>query len=406
MNKRGALALALECAVLLLLVVHAQEEVSLEGARLGDPSPKGLQGEAQCLQHSTPSHELGRGRFDALNATGGGHAWSGWSCDQVKQHFGLCEVDPPPPRECLLARVPWRTPLSVVKCCFSCCMQHWQRELGMEEVYHTMRNISLISVANGDAKRQSVRSRLLKGLPPLDSVVLQEGSARRFSVARMSNGQRKPWIIPHERMLERGGVVVTSDGAGLTEYVSRNITQILKKYPVSIVNQGDIAWPQAMRHDDEVFRSRNGFSLFDLPRGGKTVTVNAHASLLAPHDNFLLSFWGVKSLHFEAMLGDQAVAEDGARPNQFMCCCMHDRTGRGIRAARMMKHGLCRDWGGHAGKLTMDQYIGKLASSRMVWSPAGHGLSTFRDLEVMAKNEFHPCRALVVDMLESNFTPK
>ena len=61
----------------------------------------------------------------------------------------------------------------------------------------------------------------------------------------------------------------------------------------------------------------SGVSLFDLPRGSSTVTLNAHPDLLLPNDRFLLSF-KAKSLKFTDMLGDAAA--NAERSNLFMCC--------------------------------------------------------------------------------------
>ena len=110
-------------------------------------------------------------------------------------------------------------------------------------------------------------------------------------------------------------------------------------------------------------------------------------------------FLGVRSLQFETMLGDRGSVE--RRSEQFMCCCMTDRNGRAIRAASMKKHGLCKDFGSHkagehqtkGGRITMQEYIRRLSISKLVWSPAGHGLSTFRDLEVLLAGNTSPRRA-------------
>ena len=61
--------------------------------------------------------------------------------DQVRR----CLVDPASPcehtcdrpngftRECLDARVPWRTPYHRVRCCLGCCFEHWVERLRVEE---------------------------------------------------------------------------------------------------------------------------------------------------------------------------------------------------------------------------------------------------------------------------------
>ena len=386
----------LRWTTLLVLLIHAQK-ASPATTNSADQT-------ALCLQQSSPGAV--HGYFDVAAAeegAGGGGvraastastASKGLTCGALKsaEHFALC--DPPPPRECLLARVPWRTPLSVAECCFACCMEHWQRELGLEEIYHTMKNISDESLKT-DPRKRLLPTRLLKGLPKLNNVVLQEGSARRFSVARMSPGMHKPWIIPRRDLLERGGVVVVSDGAGLTAggRADDNLTALVKSYPVSILNQGDIAWPRRPPGSKSTAAvdggssslarlgrlGSSGVSLFDLPRGGSTVTLNAHPDLLLPNDRFLLSFWGVKSLKFTDMLGDAAA--NAERSNLFMCCCMKDRNGRVPRAADMRRDGLCMD--SNAGKVTMKEYIHRLTTAKFVWSPVGHGISTFRDLEII-----------------------
>ena len=246
----------------------------------------------------------------------------------------------------------------------------------MDEVYSTMKNVSSASIRS-DPSRIQPESRLMKGLPKLSTVLLQEGSIRRFSVARFLDGQKKPWILPNRAALSRGGIVVVSDGMGLTEYPNLALIELLERYPVSVVNQGDIPWPQTTRLLE--FRKQAGFSLFELPKGGKTIAMNGHTDVLLSNDNYLLGFLGVKSLQFEALLGDTSMNEN--RRELFMCCCMGDHRKRAIRASGMRAFGLCGTF--LSGRGSMHQYTKRLAAARMVWSPAGYGLSNYRDVEAV-----------------------
>ena len=38
-------------------------------------------------------------------------------------------------RACLSAAVPWRVPYARIRCCFRCCLAHWQRRLGLDAVF-------------------------------------------------------------------------------------------------------------------------------------------------------------------------------------------------------------------------------------------------------------------------------
>jgi hypothetical protein len=55
-------------------------------------------------------------------------------CSGVQTSLGLCDVSPP--RECLLARIPWQSHYSLVECCFRCCVDFWQKSLGLESIYN------------------------------------------------------------------------------------------------------------------------------------------------------------------------------------------------------------------------------------------------------------------------------
>jgi hypothetical protein len=54
-------------------------------------------------------------------------------CEAVRDELALCAR--PSPRECLATRVPWRTPLKAVSCCFHCCLMHWTERLGLRRNY-------------------------------------------------------------------------------------------------------------------------------------------------------------------------------------------------------------------------------------------------------------------------------
>ena len=50
-------------------------------------------------------------------------------CDPAR----ACDARRPPARACLEAPVAWRTPYSLVRCCFKCCLRHWTDALGLAD---------------------------------------------------------------------------------------------------------------------------------------------------------------------------------------------------------------------------------------------------------------------------------
>ena len=113
-----------------LLLLHARPGHALDSAAdniLADASGDQT---AQCLASvKTLGHE--RENIFEWTITDGSTATG--SCHDVKASFQLC--DRHPPRECLLARVPWQTAIGSARCCFHCCMHYWQDILGLSDIY-------------------------------------------------------------------------------------------------------------------------------------------------------------------------------------------------------------------------------------------------------------------------------
>ena len=99
----------------------------------------------------------------------------GGRCYDVQRSFSLCDEDAIASK-CLLARIPWQTPLSVVQCCFSCCLAHWQDRLGLNEVYNHWWSNKRFAKTEFSVKFDR------RSIPGLNSTVLQFNSIKRFSM--------------------------------------------------------------------------------------------------------------------------------------------------------------------------------------------------------------------------------
>ena len=151
---------------------------------------------------------------------GTGAAVGAGTCPDVQAAFGLCPrttgheaSSGRPPRDCLLARVPWQTHVALARCCFSCCMGYWQEALGLAAVYRHW----FESKAYTPARFQ--RYYEPSGIPPLDSVLLAANSVKRFSLFMWEQDAGKPVTrvfnathLPEVAAAGGGGVVQASHG--------------------------------------------------------------------------------------------------------------------------------------------------------------------------------------------------
>ena len=75
---------------------------------------------------------------------------------------------------CLNASVAWMTPYSQVRCCFRCCLAHWQQQLGLDKMYR-QRVAEAEHRTRGSIKWEHIERRV-RTLPAWDEVALTRSS--------------------------------------------------------------------------------------------------------------------------------------------------------------------------------------------------------------------------------------
>ena len=299
------------------------------------------------------------------------------SCADAQSAFTLCKHTPP--RECLLARIPWQTSVSVVKCCFSCCQTHWQNELGLGAIYNHWFNNTQFKGVNFEYQFDSV--------PDLGSVTLSWNSAKRFSLfmwERSRSSFNKRTSILHNAT---HAVVPLNNGGGLIEThvpprlparacdspFEPNVLEYALNHPVSTIYAWDTPCPRSIGTINRLGNFKGGGHYFTT-----NTKVQSGFVRMVP--------LGAKSSTFEKSVGDHGA--NRKRPVLLMCCCMStDRGGRLDRVHDLAAsdHGLCEDLtrGVNGPRLSEEDYAARLTQAKFVLSPSGKGKANFRDMEAV-----------------------
>ena len=230
------------------------------------------------------------------------------TCHDVRTSFDLCSKSPP--RECLLARVPWQTALGTARCCFHCCMHYWQDHLGLSDIYrHWFQNPELKDW-NYHAGYGKAGGNMI---PDLNSVVMQVNSVKRFSLFLWnvkSSGGVDLLNATHLVQENGGGGVVWSHGDAIRPFED-HVNDYVTSHPVSVVYQSDSWKPHYPFARLKADGRKDSF-----PTGGHYYTINSIADT-GPVVGIPL---GVMTAHFEGHLGNHAQNRD--RKSLLMCCCM------------------------------------------------------------------------------------
>ena len=309
------------------------------------------------------------------------------ACRAAEAAHGL--VAAAEPRECLIARVPWRTPLSRVECCLHHCVRRWTRLLGLDRLAEAWAAVDNSTIAPGEVEAVALVAGRVRvhgisaswprwrhdpspprNMPRLGrrrSLISAQVAGRRpalFAAARRKGAAlevledaMKERGLPAGR-LPRGGALVTADQVGLQEYDDR-IDTLLNTEPVSVVTSGDAPVdariherrPQptvyvAVKRRVKRAAETDVWYKFPLSRGGGLFAQN----LVTPEAARRARFGAVRQIPLPLkpkFFGELIRAE--ARPNPsrsdiLRCCCMFDRNGREPRARTLQARGLCRDW--------------------------------------------------------------
>ena len=210
---------------------------------------------------------------------------SSGACADAQMSFGLCgsgrNSNTNLRRECLLARVPWQTPLSVVRCCFRCCVEYWQDALGLTDIDRYWWQSKQFSNIDFDPP-----GHVTGKIPSLDSIVLHYNSIRRFGLfmwgGRGVKGKRSKYNATHLVQGDNGGGGVVPIHAGSMSgkrsawWVVGNVfdpetLDYVVTHPVSTLELSDTkVAPQAKLFDGRLQGFKNGGHFFTNNANGVT----------------------------------------------------------------------------------------------------------------------------------------
>ena len=301
---------------------------------------------------------LGKGKFAWGNSQNG-------TCRDVESAFRLC--DHRPHRECLLARIPWQTPVSQVSCCFRCCQSYWQEKLGLADIWNYWWNNPNPRVDPNSFIEIKAKD---KGIPPLNSVVMSINSIRRFSLFFKSSLNRKgPETIHNATHLvtgNQGGGVVMQVGQNDFYYGDAAVAYV-RDHPVSMYLYSD---SPKIQPDTKNFNFEASGGAYFLVNGFNLREKTYPITL------------GSASATFEQLVKKKQEDETGLPRNKtLMCCCMNGRSRRYERVEFLTDHGACSDEGlPHTAPLP--DYAARIAGVKFGLSPVGAGFACHRDTEV------------------------
>jgi len=287
-------------------------------------------------------------------------------CSGVQEHLGLCEASPP--RECLLARVPWQTHYSLVECCFRCCVDFWQKSLGLVDIYNYWYTSEQFKghMIGGDQQP-----------PGLDKMYLNHNSLKRFSLFMWDLTERWPpgggehnatHLVAH---LGGGGTIGFQRMFAIQDSPAR---RYLDTHPVSVNLYHDTETILTPGSTDVKVNTVNG--VFDFSHGGHFFTANGNDNSSAA----VISIpWGAQSITFDKLLAAREPIMN--RTILMSCCCMFNRRGRSDRISALTANGACTDDG--ASRVSQEEYVSRFHRSKFVLSPIGGGYSCFRDAEAV-----------------------
>jgi hypothetical protein len=289
------------------------------------------------------------------------------TCKHVNAAFGLCPAKPE--RECLVARVPWQTALSVVRCCFHCCQIYWQDRLGLSAIYkHWWQNPKFSGIGFDSHFQKELQ-------PSLHSIVMHNYMIKRFSLFMYSRGS----FLNATHLVEKngGGGVVWAHGPYSQDWYRDG--QLFDNATLAYIN----THPVSVVHTDDTFKPITDFAetwLKGFPNGGHFFTTNrwddaSELSVAIPQG------YSAAQKDFESDLGN--LGANRQRTNLLMCCCMSDRGGRYKKVEKLMKMGVCSDEGTAVKGVGFREYFNRLSNSKFVLSPSGNGFACYRDLEAV-----------------------
>ena len=207
----------------------------------------------------------------------------GGRCYDVQRSFSLCDEDAIASK-CFLARIPWQTPLSVVQCCFSCCLAHWQDRLGLNEVYNHWWSNKRFAKTEFSVKFDR------RSIPGLNSTVLQFNSIKRFSMFMWEAHSKKSLgtdVIIHNathlvRSRSEGGSVTVLHGKenpskACSEPFDDRTLKYVQENHVSTIHVSDANCPRAVPGEGTTKDLMTRLKRF--PRGGRFFTTNMYERL-------------------------------------------------------------------------------------------------------------------------------
>ena len=253
--------------------------------------------EAQCL--ATVAYK-GEGRFQWGQIEG--------TCPEVRKDIGVCEGEPP--RECLLSRVPWQTHMSVVQCCFKCCVEYWQTHLGLRDVFKFWFD-------NPTFRGCSFENYWSKQHPGLDRMLMTPNMVKRFSLFM--------WVLNHGKPVGifNATQIVAHLGGGGVQYAHGPLENLFEEDVVRKYLNAHAVSAMIVQDQDFVPWGPVLQVMQKFPHGGHFYTANGGDD----ESPFIRSIpQGALFPGFEDQLVKLGPATN--RSNLLMCCCMNFRRGR------------------------------------------------------------------------------
>ena len=293
-------------------------------------------------------------------------------------------------RACLSAAVPWRVPYLRVRCCFRCCLAHWQRTLGLDAVF-----------GQWEREQSSHISQVNDGwweLPAASEVLYMHSSPFAWAPIRALAPAHAPGRDPgsqqHLSGLEVARATRNSAFAAFSFAHGDNWLHELPDsapWPRVVINPGDglvsARWLNYTRLQNSASRHQDGqvdtmewfFSNTRLKaplamrEGGTREVIEAAVprGVMSHGSNWSLLLDGREALTHRAVALNCG------------CCMGLSYAERALKLQALRANNFSCDTGGGRDKLPHDEYVRLLLESRFVFSPAGHGHSNHREWEAL-----------------------
>ena len=342
-------------------------------------------------------------------------------------------------RACLTSSVPFRTPLRTVQCCFKCCLEFWQRELGLAAIYDHWREVQKTTrMPNGALLAKH-------GLPLPSDVLVSHLTAFYWATRRQVTGRHGVGVesfrgqvfsygiynpkLPHDLGTE--AVIVTATDAWVKPVAGAKPKRWFGTNPLNVSSMGS-AVGRSCRGDlaQQLSLLSGGVSNGTINANSQKRLTWARACLGSTALDDVFPLWRFRSPNptgrmngmdlsvLESMAfprglsssigwekrfgGGNDPAPLAARDGPLMLCgsCISLHHLRPGIKATLLKNGFCENEfpdsrAGTDHREAFDVCFARYLSAKSVWDPPGNGWATHRTWETLLSGAipvlaFHP----------------